>query len=470
MSAAWSMLIETEGEPAREVSVAADGTVGRHPDNSVVLQDPRVSGFHFRFVRDDAGTFHVEDRGSSNGTQVVDGELLRGEQRTPIRAGLRLRLGRTRVTFRTAGSIEATILGGTSVASAIEKMAKPATASPEPAAEPAPAPKEATPAPTAPPPAKPQEKAPPQTKPAEPVVSKETAPPEPKAPDAEAKGAEEPPKADAPKPVAKKPKPKAEVKDVPPAPEEEVDENEITHPTPPRSRGPTPSNPTVALEAMSGGLAGVAEFRTAMARLVIATESLKQRYDLTMIDVTVGRSRSTELPVDLRLEHDAVSSHHARLRFDRGRFFLEDLNSRNGTYIEEERLSPGSPREIHGNRAVRFGTVTALFITEVDEKGAPVDRKLYDDALSILEGEGTINGLVVKRVRSDVATTKAHPGEMLILEGRITPDQWSDAVRRAPFLKVARHQAARVWGGPRFLLLAAAIVVIAGTLVYLLSR
>jgi pSer/pThr/pTyr-binding forkhead associated (FHA) protein len=254
------------------------------------------------------------------------------------------------------------------------------------------------------------------------------------------------------------------------SPADELFDGDITKPSDEKPRARTPSNPTVALEGIRGGLAAIAEFRTAMARIVISTESLKERFDITMVDMTIGRSRSSQNPVDLRLEHDAVSSQHARIKFVRGQFILEDLGSKNGTYIEEERLSAGAPRMLKSNQAIRLGTVTGLFVTEVDERGVPIDRKLYDDALSILESEETIVGLIAKRVRADASSTKSHPGEVLILEGRITPDQWSDAVRRAPFLKVARHQVAKGWREPRFVVMALAFLLLAFTLVYFFLR
>ncbi|MDF2696497.1 MAG: Response regulator of zinc sigma-54-dependent two-component system, partial [Labilithrix sp.] len=42
-------------------------TVGRHPTNDLVLDDPRVSGVHLEFRRGDHGV-HVRDAGSTNGT------------------------------------------------------------------------------------------------------------------------------------------------------------------------------------------------------------------------------------------------------------------------------------------------------------------------------------------------------------------------------------------------------------------
>jgi hypothetical protein len=51
--------------------------------------------------------------------------------------------------------------------------------------------------------------------------------------------------------------------------------------------------------------------------------------------LVLGRSSSA----DLRLPHASISRRHARLQRRGERFFIEDLGSQNGTYLEEERLS-----------------------------------------------------------------------------------------------------------------------------------
>jgi pSer/pThr/pTyr-binding forkhead associated (FHA) protein len=51
-------------------------TIGRLPDNAVVIDNPAVSGHHARVVRD-GSEFSVEDLGSTNGTFVNDKRVLR---------------------------------------------------------------------------------------------------------------------------------------------------------------------------------------------------------------------------------------------------------------------------------------------------------------------------------------------------------------------------------------------------------
>ncbi|GIW71493.1 MAG: hypothetical protein KatS3mg102_1035 [Planctomycetota bacterium] len=70
-------------------------TIGRHPDNQIVLYDASVSKRHARVVRDGIGYF-VEDLGSRNGTEV-EGERVRGRRR--LRSGERIRIGAFQLRF-----------------------------------------------------------------------------------------------------------------------------------------------------------------------------------------------------------------------------------------------------------------------------------------------------------------------------------------------------------------------------------
>ena len=60
---------------------------------------------------------------------------------------------------------------------------------------------------------------------------------------------------------------------------------------------------------------------------------------------------------DLILDSPTVSRMHARLEGRNGKFFVKDLNSRNGTYCNEERLHPQEEREIQAGDCISFAEV-----------------------------------------------------------------------------------------------------------------
>ncbi len=52
-------------------------------------------------------------------------------------------------------------------------------------------------------------------------------------------------------------------------------------------------------------------------------------------EIIIGRSAKSDYPI----ANDTVSARHARLSFHHNQWWVEDLNSRNGTFINDERLS-----------------------------------------------------------------------------------------------------------------------------------
>jgi pSer/pThr/pTyr-binding forkhead associated (FHA) protein len=91
------------------------------------------------------------------------------------------------------------------------------------------------------------------------------------------------------------------------------------------------------------------------ARLILESGLGKIEYPLDAPVVTIGRSRSN----DISLEDSRVSRHHARIVRDARGFIIEDLNSRNGTRVDDRAvrdsttLSDGSVVRI-GDSVFRF--------------------------------------------------------------------------------------------------------------------
>ena len=83
--------------------------------------------------------------------------------------------------------------------------------------------------------------------------------------------------------------------------------------------------------------------------------------DLRDVDggVVLGRH---ELLVDHVLRHDTVSGRHARLSRAGSDILVEDLNSTNGTRVNERRLTPFEPQEIAPGDVVQMGNAPALSV------------------------------------------------------------------------------------------------------------
>lgn len=84
--------------------------------------------------------------------------------------------------------------------------------------------------------------------------------------------------------------------------------------------------------------------------------------------IYIGRPNSKK-PPDINLErfiHSKIVSHiHAKLRLKLGVYYIKDLGSRYGTYINDIRLRPGNYYALRIGDRVSFGGDDMAFIFEV---------------------------------------------------------------------------------------------------------
>lgn len=63
-----------------------------------------------------------------------------------------------------------------------------------------------------------------------------------------------------------------------------------------------------------------------------------------------------------------VSRQHARVTYENGRYFLEDLNSSNGTWLNGNRLQPYQPQALHRGDHVQLGELMMfVYYTQTSE-------------------------------------------------------------------------------------------------------
>lgn len=65
---------------------------------------------------------------------------------------------------------------------------------------------------------------------------------------------------------------------------------------------------------------------------------------------------------EVHIERDTISKYHARIEQQDQEFYLEDLNSTNGTYLNEELLSYKEVRQLKMNDIIRFADVQYRFL------------------------------------------------------------------------------------------------------------
>jgi len=91
------LMIKFEAAFIKEVSLDKPAfTLGRKPDNDIVLDNPAVSGHHCKFY-ESGGTWFVDDLNSTNGTYVNR----RRVERQLLTDGDELQIGKYKLTFIT---------------------------------------------------------------------------------------------------------------------------------------------------------------------------------------------------------------------------------------------------------------------------------------------------------------------------------------------------------------------------------
>ncbi|HBA85715.1 MAG TPA: hypothetical protein DCZ95_16660 [Verrucomicrobia bacterium] len=86
-------------------------------------------------------------------------------------------------------------------------------------------------------------------------------------------------------------------------------------------------------------------------------------------DLVLGRSAVC----DIMLQHDMVSKRHSRFFYSLGRFFVEDLNSANGTRVNQEQIS-GIRGLVAGDEILIYPYTMQFFIQEVDPNSASAEN------------------------------------------------------------------------------------------------
>lgn len=73
--------------------------------------------------------------------------------------------------------------------------------------------------------------------------------------------------------------------------------------------------------------------------------------------ITIGRNADN----DIQIDNLSVSKKHAKITYDKGGYYIEDLNSTNGTYLNEKMISKG---QMNHQDVVTVGKHTLEFLLD----------------------------------------------------------------------------------------------------------
>lgn len=162
-------------------------------------------------------------------------------------------------------------------------------------------------------------------------------------------------------------------------------------------------------------------------RLIVDNDALRKVIELGSKEFVIGRKEGA-----LTLNHPRISNPHARIFFEPEleRMFLEDLGSKNGTFLNGELLKPRAPRQLPAEAHLRFGTLDALFLLEKDYDGESLAFE-RSKAVELLSRLNKTNPTQERRALEEAGKQKLPPGACLVLTGAITAAEWVQALADA---------------------------------------
>lgn len=203
---------------------------------------------------------------------------------------------------------------------------------------------------------------------------------------------------------------------------------------------------TVAGDAMRSVLVDIARFQAAKPRLVVAQEQGRKVLPIEEIEAVIGRSGDEARVV---VDHQSVSSKHAKIRFAGGQFNLSDLGSANGTFLDGVRISGESP--LPPQSVVTLGTVDCLFTARPPEAtgtqgaGDPDSDLLADHAVRL----GKATPQQAREAVAEHRTSGRTLGEILVERGIFAPKEWADLWKQRDLIRTLGSAAPAQGGGSK---------------------
>jgi pSer/pThr/pTyr-binding forkhead associated (FHA) protein len=193
---------------------------------------------------------------------------------------------------------------------------------------------------------------------------------------------------------------------------------------PESSSGFASTEKTVAIGggAMQSMLVNLARFKAAQPRLVVAAEHDRRVVPIDEMEVVVGRESAQ---AQLVIHHQSVSAKHAKIRFENGRFLVEDLKSVNGTFVDGNPIVVATP--VQGEQALTFGTVDCLFVMKAAETGTGSLEDTFAEALcahTVRLGKATAQQS--KEVLAEHRKSGTSLGQLFVERGIMGPKEWSE--------------------------------------------
>jgi two-component system cell cycle response regulator len=114
----------------------------------------------------------------------------------------------------------------------------------------------------------------------------------------------------------------------------------------------------------------------------------------------------------LMLEEPGISRTHARISWEQGDFWLEDLQSTNGTFLNDREV--GRHRLCFGDR-IELGETTSLKFDQASQDELDLAEKLYDCATRDSLTRALNRGSLVERLQQEIAYCQRHKRQLSLV-------------------------------------------------------
>jgi len=146
--------------------------------------------------------------------------------------------------------------------------------------------------------------------------------------------------------------------------------------------------------------------------LVKFNDSVLKVIEVNRDRITIGRNVRN----DIQIDNLAVSNFHARMERNLGHYYIQDLDSTNGTFINDRRISKWA---LNDNDAVTIGKHTLVFLLEMDganDAGSDL-LELEMDKTMVLDTRAHRERLAKSIVQGEPMIHEGPVGVFTILEG-----------------------------------------------------
>lgn len=92
-------------------------------------------------------------------------------------------------------------------------------------------------------------------------------------------------------------------------------------------------------------------------------------HELTGECISIGRHADNTIPID----DASVSTHHAEIRLREGAYYLKDLDSTNGTRVND---NPDGEWQLKEGDRILFGNIEAFFSSETEKAPLPAAQEI----------------------------------------------------------------------------------------------